>query len=109
MSLPFLEHVGPIEGHIRKPFRAGNHEVSVQASAFHYSSPRQDGLPLEQYTRFEVACWPTGQELHWATPRNLPALEPFAEYWGGDDVAGYVPAEVVQEIVYALCDAGRHE
>ena len=114
--ITFIDHIeaaGPRSRYMLPNFRAGNTIVSVQASSHHYCNPRVDGLPLTQYTEFEVAAYlypredklPTG----WATPHNTPALAPFKEYWVKDNVASYVPAEIVQQIVYALCDAGERE
>lgn len=56
--------------------------LSVQASEFHYCSPRIS-IP-EGYFTVEVYCWPNDEN------------EYFSE-WGGDDSnpAGYVPVEVV--------------
>ena len=111
--ITFIDHIeaaGLSRDDLLPRFVAGNTFVSVQASSFHYCTPRVDGLPLTQYTEFEVALWPyaTYDPRPWVTPLNTPALVPFAKYWSGN-MAAYVPVEIVQQIVYALCDAGERE
>ena len=97
------------DSNVRRPIRAGNFQVSIQASSFHYCNPRENRPSMLDYASVEVALWQgeVCQEL--ATPRNTAFLAPFEEYWGSDDVAAYVPWEVVQQIVDAACDAGVTE
>jgi hypothetical protein len=68
--------------------------MSVQASAYHYCSPRVDGLPKRRYTAFEVG-FPSQVE-----PLLLPYMEPPGKGKGPcDTVYGYVPAYVVRKVV----------
>lgn len=65
-------------------------EYSIQASSFHYCNPRKDGLT--NYEEFEV-----GKISDWITG-NL------GRYVDGDKeigVCGYVPKEVIEEIIKA--------
>ncbi len=104
-----VEAAGKAPSGNRKAIRAGNHEVSVQASGFHYCQPRVTGLPLNEYSAVEIALWPANKELQWSTPGNTSFLKPYSDLWGGDDVAAYVPWETVQAIVDAACDAATTE
>ncbi|MCA2969343.1 MAG: hypothetical protein IOC86_04280 [Aestuariivirga sp.] len=71
---------------------ADGEEVSVQASAHHYCSPRNNAGP---YTHFEVWCWPeieTPPEFEaWCWPEI--ETPPEFEACGGfaDEPAAYVP------------------
>jgi len=62
-------------------------EYSIQASSFHYCSPREDGL--EAYDEYEI-----GNITDWEKDN----LENYRNY---DDVCGYVPKEIVEEIIKA--------
>ena len=57
--------------------------MSVQASEFHYCTPRENFGP---WTHFEI-----GYPSH-----NEPSLE---EYSDGDDIYGWVPRKVIDQII----------
>lgn len=86
---------------VRRPIRAGNYDVSIQAGVAAYCIPRESGLPLAEYQEVEIALWLADGSRSWATPENTPFLAQWAHLWGDDDVAGYVPWETVQAIVDA--------
>jgi hypothetical protein len=68
--------------------------MSVQASNFHYCSPKVDGLPKRAYKSFEVG-FPSEEE-----PLLAPYMETPGEGKGPcDTVYGYVPAHVVRKVV----------
>lgn len=74
---------GPFTRHI---VCADGYTLSVQASSFHYSTPRRNDA--DAYTHVEVGV------MNGATPDEL--LEPTGDDW----VFGYVPVEVVEAIVW---------
>ena len=73
--------------------------LSIQAGKRNYSEPRLDGLSPYDYESFEVAIW--NKDGDWLNPfmesdmKNKPWSSHWSEY---DNVAGWVPADVVQEI-----------
>ena len=67
--------------------RVGRYELSVQASSFHYSSPRADRNKLSEYTEVEVAV--------------LDA-EGIDYRWTGWDVGGYYSWPAVARLVDRL-------
>lgn len=75
---------------IRDGEKFGHITLSIQASAFHYCSPRVDGLPLEEYTSVEVAI--IGKSGNFIPPSSIGAPE-LNHLFRGDDVAGYVSQE----------------
>ena len=84
----------------------GGVKLSIQASAFTYCEPRVDGLPLKDYSAVEIALI---RELDgtWLRPSDLISFKgPTDEEcnFGGDDVAGWVPQEVVRRLERALYD-----
>jgi hypothetical protein len=91
-----------------KPIKAGNYNVSIQASENHYCSPRKTLEDIFEYYSFEVAIW-QGEDGPMLNIQEIPFPIPHAEYWGEDIVGAGVPAVAVQEIVDALCDAGQTE
>ena len=77
----------------------GDYELSIQASYFHYCSPRVDGLPLQDYEKVEVAMWKRGSDFLHPVDIGAPELE---YLWNGDDVAGFVAWYDVNRIRFAL-------
>jgi secreted protein with Ig-like and vWFA domain len=59
--------------------------MSVQASAYHYSEPR-DFLPSGDYASWEIMQM-TGQH------------EPLFDAYKGDDVYPYVPTDIVNQVI----------
>jgi hypothetical protein len=74
----------------------------VQASAFHYSTPRENGLPLEAYENVEVGFLLNGKL---ARPSDA-GIEGFDHLFeeGGSPVAGYVPQVDVQRLREAIAE-----
>ncbi len=70
--------------------------LSIQASRFHYCSPRQDDLSPMDYYQWEVAILDAAHK--WIHPREHPALKSLGldEHWRNDDVGGFISAENVQ-------------
>ena len=66
--------------------------VSIQAGSFVYSSPREDGLKLENYTAFEVAL--INAKGDFITDQFIDC--------GGDEVAGWVSIDAINNIIYQL-------
>lgn len=80
------------------PLREGM-KMSIQAGASNYSTPRMGGLSPYEYESFEVAIF--SKHDAWLNPFMEPDMKtkPWAEHWSEhEDVAGWVPAEVVQQI-----------
>jgi hypothetical protein len=83
--------------------------LSIQASYAHYSEPREDGLPWDEYTKFELAIAKQGKNglETWVYPKNdeflkdLPVCEYFKQespFEWAPSVAEYVPVELIQEL-----------
>lgn len=86
------------------PVQIGPFEVSIQAGAGMYSSPRVTLSSSEGYTAFEVAIFDTEG---WVQPRTDPRFAGRAwvhhfEEEGSCPVAGYVPREEVEQIIADL-------
>ena len=81
---------------IRPYERFGDVDLSIQASKFHYSAPREDGLPLSGYRDVEVALF-RGED--WLRPSDI-GIEGYDDLWepGSMPVAGYVAVEKVHEL-----------
>lgn len=80
--------------------------LSVQASDTHYSTPREPGLPLEAYSRVEIAVMvkPTpGNRSGMVLPSHV-GIEGFDHLFeeGESPVAGYVTQEDVARLRDAL-------
>lgn len=85
----------------RKPKRYGNVMLSVQASSFHYCTPRADGLPLHAYSEVEIALTsPAGRIVR---PEGYVPGE-FYHLWEGgpSPVAAYVTQAQLRAIRKAL-------
>lgn len=74
--------------------------VSIQASALHYSSPKVNGLPLEEYDAVEIGIG-YGQSL--INPWVIEVLmgKPWLKYFHNSEatVGGYIPRDIWPEIV----------
>tara|TARA_R100000951_G_scaffold102661_1_gene94869 strand:- start:42 stop:332 length:291 start_codon:yes stop_codon:yes gene_type:complete len=66
--------------------------ISIQAGECLYSVPRENDLELYSYTNFEVALLNTKGEF--ITPQFMNCH--------GDMVAGFVPREVINNLIYQL-------
>lgn len=94
-----IERVGgdfPITSRIE----VGNFNLSVQASLYHYSTPRENLDDFSEYSQYEIAIF-EGDDV-WVSPRNDPRFS--GQEWaakfedGGNPVAGYVDKKTVEEI-----------
>ena len=84
-----------------EPLTIGAMKVSIQASAFHYCSPRRTLPSSDDYQEFEVALM-KGDDWYHPELDDKFAHTSWAKYWSShDDVAGGVPRE---EIVQMLTD-----
>lgn len=92
---------------LRPIITIGTIEVSVQASSFHYCSPKLDNLPIEAYESVEVAIWAPcresedGKRLTHPSRVGVGGYDHFFED-GRSPVAGYVPIEVVGALLDQL-------
>lgn len=94
------------------PLKVGAFEVSIQASASHYCTPRITTNDLTRYTTWEVWCGPQGDTLralfdHAPRPAGITAA--ILEHFGHEESepASQVPTDVVQAYLDALeCVAG---
>lgn len=91
-----------------KPIDLGDMQVSIQASEFHYSSPRQTLPSSDDYTQFEVALFLKGEWFH-------PELDVrffqcnWANHWSGaDDVAAGVPRADIEQMLTDLSHTFLH-
>jgi len=75
--------------------------LSVQASASHYCSPRNNTGP---YTSVEVG-FPTGMELpdSWKSHADYWDRGEEGKTWRDSDVFGHVPVEMVRELILENC------
>lgn len=74
----------------------GNIELSIQASSFAYSTPRVDGLPLDEYYEVEVAIIANGKIRSPVGLLSDDLCQLFEK--GLSPVAGYVSQENVERI-----------
>lgn len=98
--------LGQAMGHVFfEPIKIGGMTISIQASVFHYCSPRRSTslltneiLEAKDYTSFEVALM---QDGGFVNPNDDERLSKhyWAKYWGSDDVAGYVPRADVENML----------
>jgi hypothetical protein len=78
----------------------GEVELSVQASEFHYCSPKITGLPLEDYTQVEIALF--APDKSFALPSDLGLDTSLDKIYSGDEVAGYVSQANLNKLRSAL-------
>jgi len=89
-------------GHRRRHMKAlevGPYTLSVQASEFHYCTPRVT-VPVEEYTEWECALW---TEERWLSVEKDPEVFDglaVAKQWedGESPVGGYLPTADVQAL-----------
>ena len=96
------------ERHLRYlPMRLWNDwRVSAKAGLGPYSHPRKGGIPLDQYESFEIAVWPPNSKRFVNLLKHelfMPLApghkHPVLGYYLGDTVAGYVPYQVIQQLI----------
>jgi RNA-binding protein YlmH len=83
--------------------KAGEYEMSIQASYAHYCEPRETLEDLTQYTEMELALFKNGG---WVQPREDEKIKQFPRYLeleeryeeGDVAVAGYVPVDLLQDL-----------
>lgn len=80
----------------------GDMHLSIQASQFHYCSPRLTLASSDQYQSFEVALILKGDWFHPEKDERF-ANTTWAEYWSKyDDVASHVPRGEVAKMISDL-------
>ena len=85
-------------------------DISVQASKYHYCTPREDFDDINEYAEVEIALF--NKDGGWAQPRTEPLLADFNQlteliehYETGDTAVGYyVPIELVNNLIEYLKD-----
>jgi hypothetical protein len=83
--------------------KAGEYEMSIQASYAHYCEPRETLEDITQYTEMELAIFKGGK---WVQPRNDEKIKQFPRYEeleeryeeGNVTVAGWVPVDLLQDL-----------
>lgn len=83
--------------------KAGEYEMSIQASYAHYCEPRETLEDLTQYTEMELALFKNGK---WVQPRGDEKIKAFPRYAeleeryeeGNVPVAGWVPVDLLQDL-----------
>lgn len=81
------------------PIQVGRFSLSIQASKYHYSKPRETGLSPKDYERFEVALFYNGKWVKF--PKwKLYYRGPWMKFHEGFDsgVFAYMPANIVQKL-----------
>lgn len=85
-----------------EPLTLGEIKVSIQASQFHYCTPRRTLSSSDSYTTFEVALMKNGDWYHPEKDDKF-ANTSWAKYWSEhDDVAATVPREEVAKMLTDL-------
>jgi len=79
----------------------GDVSLSVQASRYHYSQPRQNGLPLADYETVEVAVLNAPGHLVRPSQVGVKGYDNLFER-GASPVASYVAQADVQQLREAL-------
>lgn len=85
-----------------KPLHFGGFTLSIQASAYHYCSPRRTFNSSDEYNSFEVAIMRSNNDEDWFHPEQDEMMKDFswAKYWSEyDNVAANVPREEVSKMV----------
>jgi len=60
--------------------------LSIQASAYHYCSPRRSGIPLSSYDEVEIAVWEESTG-NWVKGKDIRLPSYFHDLWNDyDDV-----------------------
>lgn len=89
--------------------KAGDFELSIQASSSHYCEPRENYLDPEDYTEFEMAIFKGSRE--WVQVREELILKDFPRIdeligcteEGESPISSYVPANLIQDLYAFLC------
>lgn len=89
------------DNRIRPARVIGKYRLSVQASNFHYCTPRVDGLPFEDYTHYEIAIL---DDIGIIDPSNILSPELYGRLWNGATVAGWVSKEDVDKVYRELVE-----
>lgn len=114
--MDFRDHMLAVgkDGHQWKTVNAGNFKVSIQASKYHYCSPRINSPNPFDYQQFEVAIFTPDD--HWVVPGyDIEATwaDKFENGVNGqrprNSVAGYLTVDEVQQIVDDICNMGVKE
>lgn len=101
MSDFILERIPGSEIHF-EAIHLGNMKLSIQASAFHYCSPRQTLASSDEYESFEVALILNDEWFHPEKDSRF-ANTTWAEYWSShDDVAARVPRDEIAKMIIDL-------
>lgn len=79
--------------------KAGEYELSIQASQYYYSTPRDNFETIGDYFQVEVGLLKNDHLVQPPIRRFRKHFEP-----GESPVAGYMAVEKVQELYYALCE-----
>ena len=83
----------------------GDMKLSIQASEFHYCSPRQTFASSDEYESFEVALILKDDWFHPEKDQRF-ANATWAGYWSEcDDVAARVPREEIAKMISDLRQA----
>jgi len=87
--------------------KAGKYKVSIQASEGHYCTPKKTLRRPEDYVSFEVAIF--GSNGNMITPNRSTVIKAFpnlnrCDISSGSKVIGWVPTDVVEELVNYLRD-----
>ena len=85
-------------------------DISVQASKYHYCTPREDFDDINEYAKVEIALF--NKDGGWVQPRTEPLLADFnqlaeliEQYETGDTAVGYyVPIELVNKVFTTFKD-----
>lgn len=85
----------------RKPIKVNGFNVSIQASEYHYSSPKESYFPITDYYKVEVGVWREGfNEGNLLAPCNF---DPFKMLSNNENtVFPYITWDEVLEIVNLL-------
>lgn len=100
------------QGEDRRYFQtliAGDFELSIQASSFHYCEPKEDCLDAKKYSEFEMAIFKSSGE--WVQAREESILKDFPRIneligrteEGECPVSSYVPVDLIQDLYVFLC------
>jgi hypothetical protein len=78
--------------------KAGQYDLSIGFSSFHYCRPRRDVEPCE-YTAVEIALFKDGE---WVTPDKMESIEGFK--WANMFERGFSTAVAACVPVQTVCD-----
>lgn len=95
---------------MRPKIKLNKLDISIQASNFHYCTPREDFDDINKYAEVEIALF--HKDGSWVQPRTEPLLADFNQlaelikhYETGDTAVGaYVPIKLVSNLIEYLKD-----